>query len=117
MVVDGKRLFSGSYNLSDNAEHDTFENMMLFEGETYSALVASFEQNFESIWKTGRDENKLAALTTKVESSPSIPLVFDPMALTWAEVSALKSKIRSNCTAADSAPFRENPGAHMSCTR
>jgi phosphatidylserine/phosphatidylglycerophosphate/cardiolipin synthase-like enzyme len=117
MVVDGKRLFSGSYNLSDNAEHDTFENMTLWEGEQYAALVSSYEANFESIWKTGRDDNKLAALTDKVEHAPTIPLVFDPMALTWSEITTLKSKIRSNCAAADSQAYRENPGAHMSCPR
>lgn len=117
MVIDGKRLFTGSYNLSDNAEHATFENMMLFEGDAYSALVSSFEQNFESMWKTGRDENKLASVTQRVESSSSIPLVFDPMALTWSEVSTLKSKIRTNCPAADSEDFRRNPGAHMTCQR
>ena len=32
MAVDGTTLYSGSYNLSDNAEHDTFENMMVLEG-------------------------------------------------------------------------------------
>ena len=62
MVVDGTTLFSGSYNLSDNAEHDTFENMMVLKGAEHATLIAAFEANFESIWKTGRDEDKLAAL-------------------------------------------------------
>lgn len=117
MVVDGKELYTGSYNLSDNAEHATFENMTLWKGPENAALVASFEANFESIWKTGRDENKLAALQQKIATQSTIPIVFDSMALTHAEITDLKSKIRTACPAVDSTPFRSNAAAHQTCTR
>ena len=67
MAVDGKTLYSGSYNLSDNAEHGTFENMMVLKGAEHAALIQAFEANFESIWKTGRDENKLASLNARID--------------------------------------------------
>jgi hypothetical protein len=69
------------------------------------------------MWKTSRDENKLAGVLQKVESAPTIPIVFEPMALTHAEVTDLKAKIRAACPAVDSAEFRQNASSHLSCTR
>jgi phosphatidylserine/phosphatidylglycerophosphate/cardiolipin synthase-like enzyme len=116
MVVDGKDLYTGSYNLSDNAEHATFENMTLWKGAENAALVAAFEANFESIWKTGKDDNKLAALQQKIATQTTIPIVFEPMALTHAEITDLKQKIRSKCPAVDSTAYRTNAAAHQTCT-
>jgi phosphatidylserine/phosphatidylglycerophosphate/cardiolipin synthase-like enzyme len=116
MVIDGKDLYTGSYNLSDNAEHETFENMTLWKGTENAALVASFEANFESIWNTGND-GKLAALKQKIATQSTIPIVFDPMALTHAEVTDLKSKIRTACPAVDSTEYRQNAAGHTTCTR
>jgi phosphatidylserine/phosphatidylglycerophosphate/cardiolipin synthase-like enzyme len=117
MVIDGKDLYTGSYNLSDNAEHETFENMTVWKGSENAALVKAFETNFESIWKTGKDDNKLAALLQKVATAPTIPIVFEPMALTHAEITDLKSKIRTACPAVDSLAFRQNAASHQNCTR
>lgn len=117
LLIDGARLYSGSYNLSDNAEHQTFENMMLLEGSENANVVKAFDDNFEKIWKTGKDENKLAALDAKIDAPGDFPIVFEPMALTWAEVTALKSKMRAACPAIDSQPYRSEPGAHQFCDR
>jgi len=117
MVVDGEALYSGSYNLSDNAEHETFENMTVWKGAENAALVRAFEENFEKIWKTGKDESKLAALNARIDQPGDFPIVFDAMALTWAEVTALKQKIRAACPDVDSQEYRSEPGAHMTCRR
>jgi phosphatidylserine/phosphatidylglycerophosphate/cardiolipin synthase-like enzyme len=117
MVIDKTTLWSGSYNLSDNAEHGTFENMVVLRGAENAATVAAFEANFESMWKTGKDDNKLATLLDRIENAPNIPLVFDAMALTWSEVTNLKQRIRTNCPAVDSAAFRSNAAGNMSCPR
>jgi len=117
MAVDGTTLYSGSYNLSDNAEHDTFENMMVLEGAEHAALIRAFEANFESIWKTGRDENKLAAVNAKIDQGGNFPIVFDPMALTWAEVTALKQKIRASCPSVDTPEYRSAAASHTVCFR
>jgi phosphatidylserine/phosphatidylglycerophosphate/cardiolipin synthase-like enzyme len=117
MVIDGKTLYSGSYNLSDNSEHGTFENMVVFHSPAHSPLVAKFEADFESIWKTGHDEGKLDSLLDTVDHASSVPLVFDPIALTWNDVTNLKQHIRTSCSAADSTPFRQNVAAHQTCSR
>jgi len=72
---------------------------------------------FEWIWKTGRAGNKLAACQTKLSTQAAIPIVFESMALTHAEITDLKSKIRTACPAVDSQAYRSNAAAHQVCTR
>jgi len=115
MAVDGTTLYSGSYNLSDNAEHGTFENMMVLTGATHAALIKAFEGNFESIWKTGRDEGRLAALNARIDQGGAFPIVFDPIALTGDEIAVLKQKIRTACPAVDSDAFRSAATSHRTC--
>lgn len=115
LVIDGDELWTGSYNLSDNAEHNTFENMMVFEGPQFAGLIAAYEANFEAIWNSG--EGLLDDLIAEVETSDSIPLVFEPMALTWDQVTDLKGRIRDNCALINSEPFRTRPEDHYSCPR
>jgi hypothetical protein len=117
MAIDGTTLYSGSYNLSDNAEHGTFENMLVLTGPQHAALIQAFEANFESIWKTGKDEDKLAALDARIAQGGELPIVFDPMALTGPEITALKQKIRAACPDVDSLEFRKQPSAHRTCSR
>jgi len=115
MVIDGDELWTGSYNLSSNAEHNTFENMLVFRGAGSAALVDRYEQNFAAIWDTGRDDGALAALHAEIAAGGAIPLVFPAMALTHPEVHDLKQQIRQACPAVDSPDFRARPQAHRRC--
>jgi phosphatidylserine/phosphatidylglycerophosphate/cardiolipin synthase-like enzyme len=122
IVIDGDELWTGSFNLSDNALHNTIENMMVFRGEAFADLVDDFETNFESMWETGRPEGDdgadlLAQLTTEVQTSDVVPLVFDSMALTWQEVTDLKELIRDNCPQINSTDFRTHPENHKICIK
>lgn len=117
MVVDGKELISGSYNLSMNSEQATFENALHVTGPQFTGLLGKFEANFAKIWDTARADNKLAQLRQTIATSPTIPLVFEPMALTYSEFEALRAHIRANCTLADSADYRANATAHRTCPR
>lgn len=117
MVVDGSELLSGSYNLSMNAEHATFENVLHVDGPQFATLVGQFEDNFETMWSTSRDDGTLERLRSQISTDSTIPLVFPPMSLTWSELEQLRSLIRTNCTLADSTEYRSNPGAHKVCPR
>jgi len=117
MIVDGKKLITGSYNLSDNAEHNTFENMLVLEGAPYAALIQKYEQSFAGLWATDASGAKLASLKDKIENASSIPLVFDAMALTWQQVTDLKSLIIANCPQVNSAAFRNDAAGHTVCPR
>ncbi|MCY1059711.1 phospholipase D-like domain-containing protein [Nannocystis sp. SCPEA4] len=115
MIVDGDELWTGSYNLSSNAEHNTFENMLVFRGPAVAELIDRYEDNFAAIWDTGRDDGALAALHAELAAGGAVPLVFPAMALTHPEVDDLKRQIREACPAVDSPDFRARPEAHRRC--
>lgn len=116
LIIDGDELWTGSYNLSDNAEHNTFENMLVLRGPRHAALVGAYQQNFARIWQTGRD-GRLDALVAEIETADEIPLVFPPMALDWAEVTALEALLREHCDVIDSDAYRSSPENHHTCPR
>ncbi len=119
MVIDGRVLVSGSYNLSDNAEHNTMENIVIYDGAAFPALVAAFEENFETLWTTGVQEGLYADLMDEIENGTgdSFPIVFGSMALDWDQVTALKGLIRDSCADINTTDFRTHPERHYSCDR
>jgi len=117
IIIDGETLITGSYNLSDNAEHNTFENMVVLRGPAFANLVASYEATFAKLWATDASGALLAQLKQKITSSSTIPLVFAPMALTQPQVQALKSLIVANCPDVNSEEYRLHPNKHTTCPR
>lgn len=115
-LFDGQTVMTGSYNLSDNAEHDTFENMLTFTGDPFATLAQAYEGNFGTIWETARGAG-FDALEQRIATADPVPLVFPPVALLYSEVGPLKDLLRANCPAADSTEYRENAPAHQSCPR
>lgn len=117
IIIDNKTLLTGSYNLSDNAESGTFENMAILRAPQYSALIAAFEARFLELWDTRASGQELANLRDEISTDATIPLTFNAMALTWQQVTELKSLIRSNCSLVDSDAYRKHPEVHTSCPR
>jgi phosphatidylserine/phosphatidylglycerophosphate/cardiolipin synthase-like enzyme len=116
-IIDGETLLTGSYNLSDNAEGGTFENMAILRAPQYGALIAAFEARFLDLWDTRASGQELADLRDEIATDSTIPLTFKAMALTWQEVTELKSLIRSNCSLVDSDSYRKHPEVHTTCPR
>jgi phosphatidylserine/phosphatidylglycerophosphate/cardiolipin synthase-like enzyme len=114
LIVDDA-LYTGSYNLSDNAEHNTFENMLVFRGPEFRALVGDYEEKFEELWSTG--EGKLEGLVERIRNQSTIPIVFDAMSLRWEEVRDLKSLIAAECPAVNSTEYRQNAASYLTCTK
>lgn len=116
LILDGETLIQGSYNLSSNAEHNTMENMAVFEGEAFDELVDAYEANFDAMWQTGRSEGLYDDLIDEIEAAEdTIPIIFDAMALDWQQVTDLKALIRDTCPAINSDEYRENPDRHFEC--
>ena len=117
ILIDGETVFSGSYNLSANAEQDSFENAIIFEASRYPAMVDAFEDNFEWLWTT--NEGAYDSVLDEVENGTdaTFPIVWEPMALAWSQVDALKRAVRSACPVVDSDPYRDEPERHMVCER
>ncbi len=116
VIVDGERVLSGSYNFSNNAEHDTMENIVLYDGAAYPALVADFVANFEAIWQTGTG-SQYDDLMAQVTSGDSFPIVFESMALEHDQVTALKQAIKANCPDINSEDYRTRPQNHHTCEK
>jgi phosphatidylserine/phosphatidylglycerophosphate/cardiolipin synthase-like enzyme len=115
LVVDGRTLVSGSYNLSDNAEHATMENIVVWEGDQHAPLIEAFEANFEAMWVTGIAEERHETLLADIADGDGFPLVFAPMALDWTAFTALRRTIRDACPLVDDPEFRSEPAAHRRC--
>ncbi|MEZ4440041.1 MAG: phospholipase D-like domain-containing protein [Polyangiaceae bacterium] len=114
MLIDGDELWTGSYNLSDNAEHNTFENLAVLRGLPYANLIADYQARFEALWDTNRD-GSYDDLMNEVATASVIPIVFTPMALSWTEVTDLKDAIVSRCPDVYSDPFKDDPAGHQTC--
>jgi phosphatidylserine/phosphatidylglycerophosphate/cardiolipin synthase-like enzyme len=117
VIVDGDTVATGSYNFSNNAEHQTLENLVFFEASRYPVLVSSFADNFSTLWNTGGTGVYADLLDEVRGDSATFPIVFEPMALDWQQVTELKDAIRSECPDINSHSFRTRPQNHMVCSR
>jgi phosphatidylserine/phosphatidylglycerophosphate/cardiolipin synthase-like enzyme len=117
LIIDDRRVATGSYNYSTNAEFDTFENVLFFESYRYPDLVQSYIDNFNNIWNTG--EGLYEGLMDEIKYSETgwFSIIFDSMALNWTDAQRLKDTIRENCPDIDSDDFRDEPWSHYSCER
>ncbi len=116
MIFDGNTVASGSYNLSDNAEHNTMDNLVIYRASRFPEVVDSFNKNFSTIWETGRADDVYGHLVDQIQhATDRIPIVFEPMALSWQQVTDLKQLIRDKCPAINTDPYRQHPDDHHVC--
>lgn len=116
VVIDRRVAVTGSYNLSDNAETRTMENLVIIDGARHPEVVGSLVQEHERLWAMGRTRYADMLDEIRHDTGP-IELVFAPMALDWAQVASLRQAIRHACPAVNSTPYREDPAAHRLCPR
>lgn len=117
LIIDGDELWTGSYNLSNNAEHNSMENMLVFSGPEHTKLIRAYTMNFERLWITGRADRLLERLRERIRTADVVPLRFEPMALEWDEVRDLKALIRENCPWLSSSGFHSESESHEVCHR
>jgi len=113
IIIDDTIVATGSYNLSDNAEHNTFENITILRGESYEDVIEAYVDNFDFMWNRGNGDYE--TMMSELPTMDVIPLVFDSMAITQPQVAALKQLISTLCPAVWSQEFRSEPSAHRSC--
>ncbi len=84
-------LLTGSYNLSETAEHNQFDNMVRYGGREHPELIEKFHAEMQNLWSWGRtrddrpDPELLASYSTLVKGS--LPVHFQrAQALTWPEI-------------------------------
>ncbi len=117
-IIDGALVVAGSYNLSDNAEHNTFENMVRLHGALYPELVSDFEENFETLWVQGEDEERYESyLDEVVNGLDDFPIIVAPMAIDTDQVQAIKAAILETCPMVAQDYFHQEPWKHTVCER
>lgn len=118
MIFDEASVASGSYNLSDNAEHNTLENIVIYNAASHPQLIESFKANFNYLWTMGDADGLYAKLLDEIENGTgSVPLVFEAMALTYQEVTVLKDLIKKHCPHINDNDYKANPKHHTWCPR
>jgi len=119
LIIDSDEVISGSYNFSSNAEIDSMENTVIYKAADYPELVAGFIDNFETLWVTGEADGLYTELMDEIENGTddSFSIVWEPMALSWAEVDALKDAVWANCPDLNTDDYRTEPWNHTVCYR
>ena len=97
--LENTLLISGSHNLSKTAEHNQFDNMVFYRGETHGRLYKGFKDEFDHLWSLNRNEEDLPnkeihSGLSKVNDKGLLYLHSrKPISLTWKEVKTLRSKV------------------------
>jgi phosphatidylserine/phosphatidylglycerophosphate/cardiolipin synthase-like enzyme len=103
MIVDAGTsdavLFTGSYNLSETAEHNQYDNMVSYRGANFAKLQKAFVDEFNKLWSLERTNDKPNAdavgFFTTVNNG-SLPIHSTrPVAMTFEEIIKLRSDVRA----------------------
>ncbi len=92
------KLFTGSYNLSRTAEHNQFDNMVVFKGPEFENLYQAFYDEFLNLWNLNRTKNDsprkdvLSLFTTKNRGAYPLHLK-KSISLTFSEIKKLRRKV------------------------
>ena len=90
----GTKLYSGSYNISRKAEHNQFDNMVLYDDPSFKKLYTSFNNEFNHLWKLNRPSKELSEqdYLKLIEGSEEKLIVhfFRPISLSWHEIQTLR---------------------------
>jgi phosphatidylserine/phosphatidylglycerophosphate/cardiolipin synthase-like enzyme len=91
LVVDSKRLLTGSFNWSVSAEYNHIENVIELFGDSFSSVIHAFESNYQQIFGQGRDQYNpfISGVDAAIRSRTKIDCEFSPMALTFEEIDYL----------------------------
>jgi phosphatidylserine/phosphatidylglycerophosphate/cardiolipin synthase-like enzyme len=122
MIIDGRWIMTGSYNFSFNAEFQTFENIMIFDGEAHPELLRTFVDNFEYIWNRGADDyESMMSRVTGTASTVPIRMVdamgLEPISMTWQQVDDYRNAVRAACGSSEVYQLGRTNERAMTCTR
>ncbi len=102
MIIDGRWIVTGSYNLSFNSEFKTFENVMIFDGQAHTQLLQDFKDNFEFAWNRGVDDyDGMMERVRNGDSNVPIRMIDSlglvPISMTWQQVDDYRNAVRDAC--------------------
>jgi phosphatidylserine/phosphatidylglycerophosphate/cardiolipin synthase-like enzyme len=91
LVIDGKRVVSGSFNWSTSAEYGHIENVVSLNGDRFYGAVEQFSKNHAYVYNQGRDDYKsyINRIETAIKTGVKTNCSFAPMALSFEEIDYL----------------------------
>ncbi len=92
------KLMSGSYNISETAEHSQYDNMFTYKGEVFAQLFKDFKGEFDNLWNLNRDENDkpIQEAWDRVAKPYEGKIYLHtkmPVSLTWPEIESIRTSI------------------------
>ncbi len=93
------KLLTGSFNLSRTAEHNQFDNLVLYQGSHLNNLYSAFYYDFLRLWSQNRTkEDRPEAQVYNQYFTPNAKGQYilhstHPLSLTWDEVTKLRSDV------------------------
>lgn len=91
MIVDQKKVYSGSFNWSFSAEYGHIENLVFIDGYDHAKAVAKFSHDFQRLWNLNRKSYpklKRSLRKAGLKGKP-VKCSFAPMALSFSEIDDL----------------------------
>jgi len=80
--------------------------------------VSDFEENFETLWVQGEDEERYESyLDEVVNGLDDFPIIVAPMAIDTDQVQAIKAAILETCPMVAQDYFHQEPWKHTVCER
>jgi phosphatidylserine/phosphatidylglycerophosphate/cardiolipin synthase-like enzyme len=92
------KLITGSHNLSRTAEHNQFDNQVIYSGKDFSGLFKDFKGEFDRLWNFNRNENDkpdadlYKRITTPYKGSMYLHSK-RAISLTWSEVIKVRKTV------------------------
>ena len=104
MLVDGTTLITGSFNWSNTAETENFENILALTRDEHQAVVESYVAQYEKLWQQNRGVNDagIASFKQMLVRKKSVPLHFglfykNEMSLSYDEIRGVENALASAC--------------------
>ena len=93
ILIDGKTLITGSFNWSNTAETENFENILVLKRDEHPQVVQAYIERYEKLWNQNRGVNDsgIASFKQMLVRKKSVPLHFglfykNEMALSYDEI-------------------------------
>jgi phosphatidylserine/phosphatidylglycerophosphate/cardiolipin synthase-like enzyme len=98
MIVDDKKVLTGSFNWSYSAEFNHIENLIVLEGSDYRSAHESFLADFTYLWNMGRSHYSgfVKKVAKAAKAKKKINCAFKPMVLTFGEIDKMLSVAKKN---------------------
>ena len=93
MIVDNRKIYSGSFNWSYSAEYYNFANVIVIDGKVFPKPLASFQEDFHRIYNLGRMEfnHFRSNLDKALANGSTIDCRFLPASLSYDEIDSFLS--------------------------